>query len=870
MGSSKKHKSDKDREERRHKHKRDKREDKEKDRSETKDRSEKEHQERREKKRHKHRHRRSRSRSPGHGDRNDSDKREKKRKHRTRERSSSGSDVGADIIKPTTSVAPTFVDEVFQLVKEEIDQGQERSKVNASADTAGRYAGADPSVKNEQESGAVKSSGGSGYVESLSIDDTNKIRAKLGLPPLSVDGGASNASEGGAAAAKSEDQDVHKPAINLMAKKKADEMKAKLALIKEKRKINQKLKKVKKLANDNDEDMDDVTAWVERSRKAQIEKDMAAKRAKMLEEMDEEFGIGALIEDQFKPVKKEDVYSAKDIRDLKVLHSVGSFREGRNVILTLKDSDVLGEDEDELMNVNIIDDEKAAKNVELRKKKKDYKPYADDTIDEYGIVKATNVLGKYDEEIEGAKVESFRLGGSNAAYEDEEKRLERIRANLQAQAVTLEFKAPTIASEYYTSAEMEAFKKPRKKKRKIKRKFTVDDLTPDDNDAFDDHGSRGRSRHRPSDDSIPDSRESRSIEGQYQESVDMDVDLPDVDGTAIMMGPDENEYDLGPPIEDEAELELQNVLSKARKLKQKKKKSQLKVEEKIAEEVSKIKEEQLELQAAVPEQVQQSLLSMPGPPSSLKGLNITLNSTSEFCRTLGEIPTYGKAGNREDDEEEMVDIDQDVRDAEDMEEDGGQDGWNTVNLEQEDDKLPGDIAGPVLEEEPTVQTGIAGALSLAMKKGYLEQEFIKTAHKSKKGEDLEAKNFTVEDKNYNDIDSKYNKHDRYRGPLAEFKEKETYKPDVKLRYHDDHGREINQKEAFRLLSHRFHGKGSGKMKTDKRAKKLLEEEAMKKMSSTDTPLNTVSMMKLKQKQTQSPFILLSGGSKSLTANTLAK
>ena len=49
----------------------------------------------------------------------------------------------------------------------------------------------------------------------------------------------------------------------------------------------------------------------------------------------------------------------------------------------------------------------------------------------------------------------------------------------------------------------------------------------------------------------------------------------------------------------------------------------------------------------------------------------------------------GKAGNREDDEEEMVDIDQDVRDAEDMEEDGGQDGWNTVNLEQEDDKLPG-------------------------------------------------------------------------------------------------------------------------------------------------------------------------------------
>lgn len=49
----------------------------------------------------------------------------------------------------------------------------------------------------------------------------------------------------------------------------------------------------------------------------------------------------------------------------------------------------------------------------------------------------------------------------------------------------------------------------------------------------------------------------------------------------------------------------------------------------------------------------------------------------------------GMAGNREEDEEEMVDIDQDVRDTENMEEDGGQEGWSTVNLEQEDDNLPG-------------------------------------------------------------------------------------------------------------------------------------------------------------------------------------
>lgn len=31
---------------------------------------------------------------------------------------------------------------------------------------------------------------------------------------------------------------------------------------------------------------------------------------------------------------------------------------------------------------------------------------------------------------------------------------------------------------------------------------------------------------------------------------------------------------------------------------------------------------------------------------------IVLNSTAEFCRTLGDIPTYGRAGNREEEEDD--------------------------------------------------------------------------------------------------------------------------------------------------------------------------------------------------------------------------
>ena len=59
--------------------------------------------------------------------------------------------------------------------------------------------------------------------------------------------------------------------------------------------------------------------------------------------------------------------------------------------------------------------------------------------------------------------------------------------------------------------------------------------------------------------------------------------------------------------------------------------------------------------------------------------------------------------------------------------------------------------------------------------------------------------------------------------LQDFKEKEGYKPGFKLEYIDDSGRNLNQKEAFRQLSHRFHGKGSGKKKTEKRSKKQEED-----------------------------------------------
>ena len=102
-----------------------------------------------------------------------------------------------------------------------------------------------------------------------------------------------------------------------------------------------------------------------------------------------------------------------------------------------------------------------------------------------------------------------------------------------------------------------------------------------------------------------------------------------------MGGPDE---DLTGVVvdEDTAALELELALSKARRLKQQTKTS-----------VSRRQNER-DIVTARPDDA-----DAPAPAAQY-GASIELNSTSEFCRSLGEIPTLGIAGSREDDDDEMV------------------------------------------------------------------------------------------------------------------------------------------------------------------------------------------------------------------------
>ncbi|XP_026547791.1 U4/U6.U5 tri-snRNP-associated protein 1-like, partial [Notechis scutatus] len=205
-----------------------------------------------------------------------------------------------------------------------------------------------------------------------------KLRAKLGLKPLEIN---TVKKETG-----SKEDPVAAEVINPIALRQREEIREKLAAAKEKRLLNQKLGKIKSLGED-DPWLDDTAAWIERSRKLQVEKEMAEKRAKLLEEMDQEFGISSLVEEEFGQKKKVG-YSAQDLKGLTVEHTIDSFQEGQTVVLTLKDKGVLEEEGgDVLVNVNMVDREKAKKNVELRKKKPEYKPYEEEeSVDDMVVV----------------------------------------------------------------------------------------------------------------------------------------------------------------------------------------------------------------------------------------------------------------------------------------------------------------------------------------------------------------------------------------------------------------------------------------------------------------------------------------------------
>ncbi|XP_055375657.1 U4/U6.U5 tri-snRNP-associated protein 1 [Condylostylus longicornis] len=695
-----------------------------------------------------------------------------------------------------------------------------------------------PKVSMDSRSPSPIPENGAG--DCLSIEETNKLRAKLGLKPLEVNSGPvlkkkpeasaedDNESEATDEIAYKDDwgEFVHKPANNLSDKIETEKLREKIKAAKERRALEHKLKKVKTLG-DSDDEVDDIHNWLERSKKRETEKVEAKKRARTLAEVDDDFGISDIMQEQNQK-RKARAYKDKDLKGLRVDHDLDDFQEGKTVILTLKDQDVLNEEGDALVNVNMVDNEHYRKNVKnkaLNPLSYGYDVY-EEQYDEWGNPIDKGILSKYDEEIDkDIRKKTFTIGENVEEEIQNRRRLLEIKTKLSGKKLeSLQDTALQLARDTYTETELAKFKKPKKKVKKLRQKLKADDLLP----LADQH---------------PTGRDFGSRRGRQQDLLITD-DTPKVHEDLSKI-----------KVEVDDEDDLARCLSKARKLKQQEAliKKPLPIDPNLLK--PEIKEE-------TPEDDQ-----MTGTKES--GF-ITLNATAEFCRTLGDIPTYGMSGNRDEDSNDMMDFEME-RENDDMKyaesTSAGITGtWNSVNpdlntrgMDLEEDENSNDIKDvAILDEEPDVGSGVAAALRLALSKGYLEKEERNRPSNAKMAH-LQAKNYTIDDKSYNEDDKGYSRRDRYHGPISDFKDKDNFKPNVKLEYIDDNGRILNAKEAFRYLSHKFHGKGPGKNKIEKRLKKMEQDGLMKTMSSTDTPLGTLTMLQQKQKETQQPFVVLSGG-----------
>jgi len=168
--------------------------------------------------------------------------------------------------------------------------------------------------ERDEEDSAAKSS----EELSLSVNETNKLREKLGLKPL-VEGESSSQAE--ADMILNEERRI----------KEQEKVAAKIAKAKEKREYSKK--SGKKTIADEVEDDDMVTAnWVKKMRKKQGKKPTAAeKQAAAFDDADEAEQEGA-------------EYTAKDLKGLKLMAQADDFAEGKEVIMTLKDESILDGD----------------------------------------------------------------------------------------------------------------------------------------------------------------------------------------------------------------------------------------------------------------------------------------------------------------------------------------------------------------------------------------------------------------------------------------------------------------------------------------------------------------------------------------------
>ncbi|KAL3317639.1 hypothetical protein Ciccas_003704 [Cichlidogyrus casuarinus] len=624
------------------------------------------------------------------------------------------------------------------------------------------------------------------FHESLSIAETNKLRAKLGLAPLENEEVVRN--DG-----KIKDEQYgdfyHKPAKNISGTRKEEQIKEKLKVQKEKREILDKLEKVKSLVSSSEDSS--TTTWIERVKNKKKMREEAERKAKELEELDNEFGVSDLVKET-----ASRRYDSADLTGIQIEHGLDRFQEGRSLIMTLKDSRVLEENEDTLVNVNLVDEEKYEKNRENIKRKQGFGngPVEEDE-DVLSGLKARGILDKYDEE--GKK--TIRLGSAGAYIADHERAMKELENELKYGGHSLGQTQLKLASDYFTEEEMQAKFKKRKKKSGLRSRKVVEvkskpvKMELDLGEVEEDEPESGLD---------PKIENILALTSNNDEEIDSDEEWARMRAAAAS---DEER-------EDEFQCELEKTIARVRKAQN--------VQQEAPEEVAARLLNQNEIKLD-PDQkkVDEKAVVFDYTEEFYKSISNRFRAQQEDKKknllstsTKKRVKKESHDSDPDDDAVSIDDLDlkREELDAMDEDDEGHYQG-QSVHAEM------------VMDEEPKLNCGLASAFQLAVKKGFVDKEKPKLSQPGSMSTVLKANNAVREDYRYDNIDAKFAKRDRPAGPLTEFREKSEYKPDIRLSYVDEFGRNMGAKEAFKMLSHKFHGRTSGKKKTEKRMKKIQEE-----------------------------------------------
>jgi len=302
---------------------------------------------------------------------------------------------------------------------------------------------------------------------SCSIEESNRIRAILGLKPLKMDDGKTSA----------EAQAVQ----NFKAKAEEDKRKlnmqeasARIEKARNKRLLHSKL--AGQVLSDTAEEeaaLASASNWVQRSRLK------AEERAKVQ-------GEGTAADKDKKEINQAE-YGARDLRGVEVMHGQDTFETGESVILTLADSNILDTDErgnvlgvnmdnDVLENVNMTEEERR-QDREKRKKRSRQPVYAgyDDAEFEEGAVPGSRpkLLAQYDEEEKRGP--RLKLGEGGVAEGTSCPEQDMLDGKVLPQSLKVVPTSSSLLADYLTPAEYASFSKPKKDKVKKKRKIRKKD-----------------------------------------------------------------------------------------------------------------------------------------------------------------------------------------------------------------------------------------------------------------------------------------------------------------------------------------------------------------------------------------------------------